>query len=407
MANETHIERTKGGGPTGSTWSGRRFIIVGIMLGLIGVASFIQGMITARAQTMFSYLEAWIYVVTIAIGALHLLLIINAMRATWPVALRRIIEAMAATLPLLLILFIPIALDLSTLYPWVDPYHIANPHVRELTLKKTAYLNVGFFLPRAGFYFLIWIFVAELSLAWSRCGDRQPTFARIGMRRRTVLAAVSLPFVVLATSFAAFDWVMSLEPAWYSSVFGIYFFAGGMVGAAALWTVLVYSSRGRLLPGRGAAHFYALGRILLAFVLFWAYIAFFQFFLIWIADKPDEVVWYVTRGNPGWIHMSIVMLVGCHFGIAFFALLPYRPKRNGAYLALVGGFLLICHYFDVYWCVAPALHVDRFRFCWLDLGMLFGIGGLAMAFAAWRQRGLPLAPEGDPLYAASLEYRSK
>ncbi len=221
------------------------------------------------------------------------------------------------------------------------------------------------------------------------------------VRVRT-LASVGLPAVGLTLTFAAFDWLMSMTPAWYSTIFGLLYFSGGFMAALALIAVIARDARRdpRVAASIHASHTGALGRMLFAFLVFWAYMELSQGLIIWIANKPGEVPWYVARGAGAWGSVFAVLVIG-HFAIPFFVLLSRSLKRRPTPLALAGWWLLLMHYVDVYWIVMPILHTT-FAFHWLDVAAPLSVVGIATAFATARIHR-PLATD-DPRFAAALRY---
>lgn len=383
---------------------GRRLIGASLGLALVGVALLIAGAILDPRRFFFSYLAAYAYAVSVAVGALIFLMICHAMRAGWPVAVRRLLEAIVGALPLLAVLFVPLLLGLGSLYPWLDPASIPDEHVRELVHHKEPYLNLPFFLIRTALYFAIWIGAAALLRRWSLRSDEDAALD-VGVRPQA-LSAGALPLVGLALSFAAFDWLMSLDPTWVSTMYPLYIFAGGFVSAIALLTVLTFAAdRAGLLPGISASHYYALGRLLFAFTIFWAYVAYFQLMLIWVANLPGEVQFYVRRSGGPWGAVSVV-LAFTQFVIPFFVLLSYRLKRSPAILAAVSAWILAAHYIDVHWLVLPELARGGFPYHVLDVGALLAISGASVAFAALRLRGRRVLPINDPGLARALRYES-
>lgn len=385
---------------------GGPLLVGGLVLGLAGAVAFIIGLLVDRRQTMFSFLSAYVFVASTAFGALFLLMVLCAWRATWPVAFRRLLEAQVAALPLVCVAFVPIALQLAVLYVWVHPERIGDSAVRHVVERKLAYLHAPFFIGRAAGYLALCLLVGELLRAWSLRQDVTPALAAPA-RMKALSAATLLP-VTLAISFASFDWICSLAPSWSSSIFGFYWLAGGVVAALSLWILCVHAvDRRGLVPHIDRSHYYALGRCLFAAVLVWAYFAYFQFMLIWIADKPDEARWFVGRVAPGWRWASIAIIIVGHFALPFVMLLGYAAKRSPRLLAGVSAWLLLMHYLDGLWCVAPTLHPARFFVAWQDPLMLAFVGGLALTCAAWRLRGHAVAAWNDPVYLLALGYRSR
>jgi hypothetical protein len=396
---------TSPGGAAREVFAGGTDVIRGgLAAWALGTALLSVGAVVDRQQLFVSYLIAYAYAVSLAVGALIFLMTCHAMRAGWPVAIRRMTEAVVAVFPVLAILFIPLAFGLGTLYPWLHPDRMANDEERDLVMHKLAYLNVPGFLARTVVFFAIWGVTAALLRRWSFLKDDDPTAPVEDRLYR--LSAAALPAVALAVSFAAFDWLMSLTPVWYSTMYPVYYFAGGFVGAIALITVLVYTAHERrLMPHVSSSHYYALGRLLLAFTVFWGYAAFFQFMLIWIANKPDEVVYYLARLRGGYLVMTLVVVFG-QFVIPFGFLLSYRLKRQGRWLAAIATWILVAHYFDVHWLVAPSARAGRFPLHWLDLAALLCVGGLSASAGLLSLRGRRLVPIHDPRLADAIAYHS-
>jgi hypothetical protein len=384
---------------------GRTALAVSIGLATVGIVALVVGFVVEKNQAFYAYLAAYNYVVSTVLGALVFLMVVNAMRAGWPVLLRRLVEGVVATLPLLAVLYVPLLFGLRTLYPWLRPQTIADPHARELVLAKAPYLNLAWFLGRAAFYYAFWIFVAVLLRRWSLARDRDP--AAPVEDRMYALSGALLPMVALSLSFAAIDWVMSLTPTWFSSMFPVYYFAGGFVAAIALLTLLTSAAdRSGAIRGIKESHYYALGRLLLAFVIFWGYIAYFQFMLIWIGNKPDEVTYFLARSRGGWLTVTVILVI-VQFVVPFLALLSYDLKRRRGPLTVVAIWLLVAHYLDVHWLVVPTARPRGPVYAWVDLAALLALGGVTFAFAWVRMRGLFTVPVHDSRLSQALRYDSQ
>lgn len=369
---------------------------------VIGAVICIAGLLVDPHRTAAAYLVAYVAVLAVGLGALAMIMIARVTAATWFVALRRQAEQVVAVLPVLAILFVPVVVALGTLYPWTHPSLLADD-LRRRVEAKSAYLNPTSFIERAVVYWAIWLVLGEMLRRASLAEEGGSP----GTRRRTyVLSAVGLPLFALATSFASFDWMMSLAPAWYSTIYGVDYFAGGMVGALALLALLVARAhhRGELTDGVSHEHLHALGKLLLTFVLFWVYIGFSQLIVIWSAEIPVEAAWYRVRMNGGWWWFGAVLVAG-HFAIPFLALLFRALKRSVVAMTILGVLLLAMHYVDVYWIVMPDAGFTPA--IWLDAGALLFIGGAAACTWALRRRGEASLPLGDSLLAASLDYRTE
>ncbi len=339
-----------------------------LAFGVIGAVAVAIGFSIAPAQTGFAYLTAWAFAMSIALGALTFVMTGHAMGARWTVAFQRRAEAIVGALPVLAILFVPIAVFAPSIYPWLDPHTPAQLH-------RAAWLNLPFWSVRAAIYLAFWVVAGEL------------------MRRRpsgAIACALFMPLGLTVTS-AAFDWLMSLEPDWISTVYGLIYFAGGFVGALAL---LAVTSRAR--PAATGA----LARLIHGFLIFWVYVEFAQGFIIWIANKPAEVPWYVTRSAGGWGDVLIAIAVG-GFVLPFFALLGRGPSRSPRFVAGVGVWLVALHYLDVYWLVMPVLHAVP-AVHWLDLAAPSAVLGLATVAAIVRAPA-PFAVD-DPRVIAANTY---
>jgi hypothetical protein len=383
---------------------GARLLRVSLVLAALGVLGLLIGAFVDLRQLFYAYLTAYAYAVSIAGGALIFLMIGHAMNAGWPVVVRRLTETIAASWPLLALLFIPILFGLHVIYPWARPEALGDEVTRSLVHAKHAYLNVPFFVVRSVVYLAVCTAVSTLLRRWSLERDVNPRADVEGRLR--ALSAGALPAVAVAFSFASFDWLMSLTPTWFSTMYPVYWFAGGFVAALALLTVLTFAAQEEgLLPEISLSHYYALGRMLLAFVIFWAYAAYFQFFLIWIANRPDEVTFFVDRVRGSWRAVSVVLVV-VQFVAPFFVLLSYQVKHRPPQLAAVAAWILAAHYLDVHWLVMPSVR-PHMPFHWLDLAALLAVGGACTAFSVTRLRGRAILPIHDPALPRAIRYESR
>jgi len=329
-------------------------------------------------------------------------LIQYASQGGWGIVLRRIGETTFATVPVMAALFLPLLLGLNDLYSWTIPGAAEHD---ALLRWKAPYLNVPFFLIRAALYFGIWSFIAVLYYRGSS-GQDVTGDPRVSARLRR-LAGPAIIVLALTQTFASIDWIMSLTPHWYSTMFGVYFFAGSFVGFIALLSVVSAAMRGAGLLDTviSAEHLQDIGKFLFAFTAFWAYIAFSQFFLMWYANLPEETIWFKPRIEGSWLPVSLLLMAG-HFVAPFFYLMGRRVKRNGATLAVGGAWVLAMHFVDIYWQVMPTLHPEGLRPSALDVAALVAIGGCFVAAASWLMRRQALVPMRDPRLAESLAFEN-
>ena len=388
-------------------FDGRRVIGALSAVALGGWALVAVGFAIDRVQTRFAYLTAFSFVTSIALGALVFLMTTYAVGARWNAVVRRLNEAIVSTLPALAVCFVPIAFGLGDLYVWTADPAAFPEHEAHLMHHKQAYLNTPFFLLRSLLYFALWSLTAYALCRWSTLRDA-PTSGRISAtphaRERTFSSAV-LPLVALTLTFAAFDWLMSLQPFWMSTIYGVYYFAGGFVASLGLLAALAHGTARRSAEVIRPAHFHALGRLMFSFTVFWAYIAFFQALLISLPNRPEEVVFYVRRLDGGWEALAWALFF-LRFVLPFFVLLPRDIKFRSRAMALVGVLLLVGNYLDMYWQVMPIYARGGPHPSLWDFGALCAVLGTAgVAGAVWL-RGRPIVPVGDPLLAQSVAYRS-
>jgi hypothetical protein len=386
--------------PAGHSWN-RIPMIAAIVAVLGAVACAMLGPANPK-QFLFSWLVSFLFFLSLALGALFFVLIQYASQGGWGIVLRRIGEATFATVPVMAALFLPLLLGLSDLYSWAVPGAAEHD---PLLQWKAPFLNVPFFLIRAALYFGIWSFIA---LAYYRGSRGQDTTGDPGISARLrKFAGPAIIVLALTQTFASIDWIMSLTPHWYSTMFGVYFFAGSFVGFIAFLSVVAVAMRsaGLLETIVSAEHLHDVGKWLFAFTAFWAYIAFSQFLLMWYANLPEETIWYKTRLEGSWTTVSLFLMAG-HFGAPFLYLMGRDVKRRGWTLALGGAWVLAMHFVDLYWQVMPTLHPEGFSPSVLDVAALVTVGGCFVSAASWLMRRQALVPLRDPRLAESLAFEN-
>jgi hypothetical protein len=370
--------------------------------GLGGALGFGLASPAARPQLWHSWLVGALFVLSLALGCLFFVLVQHATQAGWSVVVRRLAEHGMATLPWLALLFAPLVFGLGDLFHWSHAEAVAAD---PLLAWKRPYLNVPFFLLRTAIYFAVW---CGLALHFGRLSRRQDTTGDPELSRRLRRAsAPALLLFALTLTFAAFDWLMSLDPHWYSTIFGVYFFAGSAVAAFGfLALAAIGARRSGLLDGIvSAEHVHDLGKLLFAFVAFWAYIAFSQFLLVWYGNLPEEVGFYSARLAGSWRAASVLLALG-HFVLPFFFLLPRTVKRNEVALAAGAAWMLGMHLLDLHWLVLPNLHPAGWAPSPLDGAALIGSAGVFLAAFGWSLRRQALVPLRDPRLPESLVFEN-
>jgi hypothetical protein len=374
--------------------------------GLLGVILVVVTLVGASMNPAgwYSYLMAFAYWAGISFASVILLMIFHATHARWVTVLRRPIEAMSSSIGIFLLLFIPLAIGMKHVYVWVDPPDSLGREALKLIHGKAAYLNTTSFIGRSIVYFVLAIFVSWRLASWSQQQDKTGNIMLLQKQRN--LGAGALPFIGLAMTFAAFDWLMSLNPTWFSTVFGVYYFGGSLVSALSLLAIITKRGRERGVFGGNMndEHTHNIGKLMLAFVCFWTYIAFSQLMLIWIAGLPDETPFYITRFSRGWAGVGILLIIG-HFFIPFGALLSRSLKRNPKQLAIVAGWILFIHLVDIFWLVMPSRDPEGLALRWTDVTAFFGVGLVGIAYGVSRMRGKLPVPVKDPYIAESIRYR--
>ena len=363
-----------------------------LIVGLAGLVLCVLGAFLSLDQFLQSYLWAYLFWLGIALGCVGVVMVQHLAGGGWGVVIRRLLEAGAMTLPLMAVLFLPVLLGPQYLYTWAQPEVV---RADELLQHKQPYLNVPFFVIRAVLYFAIWIGMAYILNRWSHQQDRtaDPALAR----RLRLLSAGGLVLYFVTMTFASFDWAMSLDPHWYSTIYGALFVIGQVLTTLAfVITILaLLSDREPLSRAVTANHFNDLGNLLLAFVMLWAYMSFSQFLIIWAGNLPEEVVWYLQRTTGGWAWIPPILII-FHFALPFLLLLQRGAKRRPRVLAGIAVGIICMHLLNLFWLVMPAFHADGLHVHWLDLAAPLGIGGLWIAAFVWLLRRKPLLPLHDP-----------
>lgn len=377
-----------------------------LVAGALGVVACGFGLLANPHQFFRSYLLAFLFWMGIAVGSLVVSMIHHLAGGRWGLVILRILEAAARTLPVLALLFLPLAFGLPQLYLWAQPDKVATD---ALLQHKSAYLNVPFFLGRAAFYFAVWSLFAHLLSKWTRAIDQGGDHQALSKKLRG-LSGGGLVAMALTITLAAVDWAMSLSPHWYSTVYGILFVVGQCLAALAFVVVLMAGFADEK-PFAGLVRreqIHDLGKLLLAFVMLWAYINLSQFLIVWSGNLPEEIPWYLTRAQGGWQWLGLALVL-FHFFLPFLLLLSRDLKRNAGLLGTVAGVILVFRMVDLFWLVAPETagghggHAPGFAVHWLDLGALLAVGGLWLLAFVRELKGRSLLPTGEPEIRELLE----
>lgn len=372
----------------------KRMQTIALAAAVVAAMLCVLGAVLDLGRLMQSYLFAYLFCASVALGSLGILMLDYLAGGTWGVSIRRPLEAAARTLPLLAVLFLPIALTLPRLYPWAGS-EAAGPPLE----AKAAYLNVPFFIVRAVLYFVVWTGLALLLTRWAhRLDDASHPDPALDGRLRTA-AALGLVLVGLTSTFAFIDWGMALEPEWFSTIYGMMAGLGALTAGMAL-AVLVASLLARRPPLVAAVTprvLNDLGALLMTFVMAWAYMAFMQFLITWLGNTLPEIPWYLRRSQGGWQWIALaIALFG--FAVPFFLLMSRSIKRNARALIAIAALLLVIRLVDLFWLVVPAFR-QPLLLSWTDLVAPMALAGVWLAVFLWQLAAHPLVAAHDPRLA--------
>ena len=355
-----------------------------------------------KAEFFRSYLVAFLFWIGITLGCLALLMVQHLTGGRWALVIRRILEAGSRTLPLMAVAALPLLAGMKTLYSWSRPGQ-TDPVI----LAKHLYLNPEFFTGRIVFYFLCWFLLAYLLNKWSRIEDAGGANRALLMRMEG-LSGIGLVLFALTVTFASVDWVMSIEPRWYSTIYGLLFMVGQALAAMAFSIVVLIWLSGRepLSNVVRPSHFQDLGSYLLMFVMLWAYMEFSQFLITWGGNLSEEIPWYLRRMQGTWGHVGL-LLVFLNFVLPFFLLLFRHVKRGTRSLLIVAGLVLLMRLVDMYWMVLPAFGGGNARLTWMNVVLPFGMGAIWFAYFTWQLQRMPILPVHDPRLKGVAEHAAE
>jgi hypothetical protein len=375
-----------------------------LVVGIVALVASAIGAAMNLDQFIRSWLVGFLFCLGLTLGSLSLLMLQHLSGGQWGLVSRRVFEAASRNLPVVALLFIPILLRMPVLFEWVRPEAAENAIIQ----AKAGYLNQTFFIVRAVIYFAFWMMLVVLLNRWSGEQDRGVgTTPADSVRFRTV-SAPGLLFLVITATFASVDWIMSLDPEWFSTIFGLLTVAGWGLNAFCL-SIIVLS----MLQRSGVAvevlkprHFHDLGKLLLAFVMLWAYLSFSQFLIIWAGNLPEEIPWYVKRTTGTWGYVAIALVIG-HFALPFTLLLSQDLKKRPALLARVAMFIILMRLVDLIWLVQPNFRPNtEFPIHWMDVTVPVGLLGIWLFLFARNLRSRAAMPVNDPYFREAFAHEA-
>jgi hypothetical protein len=373
----------------------------GMMIAVAGLVAGAIGVVLQPAQLWPSWLIGFLFCTGLSCGSLALLMLQHMSGGQWGLVTRRIFEAGTRLLPYCMLLFIPIAIFAPKLYLWAQPDVVAGDEILKI---KAPYLNLPFWLIRTVVYFAFWWFCAMLLNKWSIAQDRgELAVTEADTRRFRVVSAPGLVFFVLLMSLAAVDWLMSLDPHWFSTIYGLILVVGQALCALsfAVAVLALMAPREPMNSVLRASHFHDLGKLMLALVMLWAYFSFSQFLIIWAGNLPEEIPYYLVRLEGGWKYLSLLLVFG-HFGLPFCLLLSADLKKRPTLLARVAWFIIAIRLYDIIWLVAPAFNKGGFPISLANVGVPLALAGAWLFLFCGQLRKHPLLPLNDPYFKNML-----
>ena len=374
---------------------------VGLLLTVLGLVIVLAGYFVSPARMAFNNIIGLTFIISIAVGALFFVAIEYLSGAVWSTPFRRVSEVISSFVVLVPLIVIPLLFNLHSVFHWTHP-EIVNAD--KVLSEKAPYLNINFFVIRIAAFIAIWMLFQYLI---TRNSLRQDSTKDQTLTTKNVkLSAVFIPFFALTISFTGIDWLMSLEPHWFSTIFGIYYFSGTVLAALATITyvAVTLNENGFLVKELTTDHYYSMGALLFAFINFWAYIAFSQFLLVWYANLPEETFWFLQRWEGSWIIWTVGLMV-VHFLVPYFGLLSQPSKMNPAKLKFFALWILAAHYYDLYFLVMPNYSRSGVALSWYELGFPLLIVGLMILLFVSKSKKQNLVPVGDPKLKRGIDFR--
>jgi hypothetical protein len=368
-----------------------------LIIGVAGLILCIVGAVFRPAQFLQSYLFGYVFLLGLTLGCMAILMVQYLTGGDWGIVIRRTLEAAMRILPLMAVGFLPIALGVRELYVWARPAQAAAEGLD----YRTEYLNIPFFIVRAVVYFAVWLAMAHRLDRWSREQDRGG--AQGWLKRLRRLSGPGLVIYAVTITFAAYDWLMSLNPEWFSTIFGLLIIAGEALSAVAfvILVAALLSTREPMALVFQPRHFHDLGKLLLTFVMVWAYLSFSQLLIVWSGNLPREIPFYLPRMQSSWRWIG-VMLIILHFALPFALLLSRDLKRRAGRLAALAGLVIVMRVIDLFWLVAPEFRPQGLTIDWFDPVTVVGLCGVWLALFIRELKARPMLPLRDPHLADAL-----
>jgi len=376
----------------------------GLIAGIVGVVLAVAGFFMAGEQGLDRFFQAYLVAYTfwmgVVLGSLALLMVQHLSGGIWGVVLRRPFEAAVRTIPFMAVLFVPIVFGMHSLYEWS---HEGITATDPIIAEKALYLNTTFFLVRQGVYFVVWGTLGFLLTRWSAEHDRTGD-PRL-LKKMEKLSGAGIVVYFLTVTFAMVDWTMSVNPHWFSTIWGMLYIGGQGLSAFAfgICVLVMLAHTAPLDRVLTSHHFHDLGKLLFAFLMLWAYLSFSQFLIIWSANIPEEIPHYLNRWQNTWKFLSIFIVVG-HFMVPYALLLSRDLKRNYGKLRIIATWLLCARVAEYYWHIMPELHRDGFTMTLLDVALPLAMGGIFISLFVSQLGGRSLLPVNDPQLEKALHH---
>lgn len=373
----------------------------GIGLTAAGILLAVISYLTDSGRSSMNNIVTLMFLTSVGLGSLFLVALEYVAGSHWSTPFRRVSEFLGALLFILPLISLPLFFNMHDVFHWMHSEVVNSDNMLK---SKAPYLNMNFFVIRIAAYFIIWIVFYLVITKRSR--NQDATGDQIFTKKNIRTSAIFMPVFALTITFIAIDWLMSLEPHWFSTIFGVYYFSGTVLAALASATIIIVLlvENGYFVKGMIKDHYYSLGALLFAFTNFWAYIAFSQFLLIYYANLPEETSWFLHRWEGSWAIISIVLIL-VHFLIPYAGLLSQPSKMNPKRLIQMSIVILLAHFIDLYWIVMPVYSKEGFVFGWQEIAPLLLITGIGILVFSYKYKKENVVPLGDPKLQRGIDFR--